>query len=113
MCVCVCVCVCVCFGSKCLTFFLLRDVFEGLKSCFDLWLSSLLDCIQFYVFLLFEKLFFVKLDSFSIDSYLLRPLDYFFLTDLIAFLIHQTFLEFFLIASRQILDQLRKFMSGR
>ena len=49
-------CVCVCFGSQCLTFFLLRDDFESLKCCLDLWLSSLLDCIYFCVFLL-EKLF--------------------------------------------------------
>ena len=48
-------------------FFLLRDVFESLKFCLDLWLSSLLDCIHFYVFLFFEKLFFIKLNNFSKD----------------------------------------------
>ena len=68
--VCVCVCVCahahVCFGSKCLTFFLLRDDFESSKCCLDLWLSSMLDCIHVCVFLFFEKLFLSNLDSFSI-----------------------------------------------
>ena len=54
---CVCVCVCVCFGSKCLTLFLLRDDFESLKCCLNLWLGSILDCINVYVFLFFKKLF--------------------------------------------------------
>ena len=62
---CVCVCVCVCYGSKCLTFFLLRDVFESLICCLDLWLSSFLDCIHACVFLFFEKLFLSNLDSSS------------------------------------------------
>ena len=39
-----------------LCIFLLRDVFESLKCCLDLWLSSLLDCIHFCVFPLLEKL---------------------------------------------------------
>ena len=56
VCVCVCVCVCV-FGSKYLTFFLLRDVFESLNCCWDLWLISMFDCIHFCVFLFFENLF--------------------------------------------------------
>ena len=63
MCVCVCACV---LGSMCLTFFMLRDVFESLKCCLDLWLSSMLDCIQICVFLFFEKLFLSNLDSFLI-----------------------------------------------
>ena len=50
-------CVCVCFESKCLTFFLLRDVFESLKYCLDIWLSSIFDCIHICAFLFFEKLF--------------------------------------------------------
>ena len=41
-----------------LCIFLLRDVFESLKCYLDLWLNSLLDCIHFYVFPLFEKLFY-------------------------------------------------------
>ena len=52
--------VCVCFGSMCLTFFLLRDDFESLKCCLDLWLYSMLDCIHICVFHIsrncFEKL---------------------------------------------------------
>ena len=48
---CVCVCVCVCFGSICLTFFLLGDIFESLKCCFDLCLSSMFDYIHVCVFL--------------------------------------------------------------
>ena len=40
-----------------LDIFLLRDVFESLKCCLDFWLSSMLDCIHFYVFLFHEKLF--------------------------------------------------------
>ena len=61
----VCVCVCVYFGSKCLIFFLLRDVFESLICCLDLWLSSFLDCIYACVFIFFEKLFLSNLDSSS------------------------------------------------
>ena len=61
-----CVCVCVCFGSMCLTFFLLRDVFESLKCCLDLWLSNMFDYIHVCVFLFFEKLVLSNLDSFSI-----------------------------------------------
>ena len=49
-----------------LDIFLLRDVFESSKCCLDLWLSSMLDCINVYVFLFFEKLFLSNLDSFSI-----------------------------------------------
>ena len=62
----VCVCVCVCFGSKCLTFLMLRDDFESLKCYLDAWLSSMFDCIYVYVFLFFEKQFLSNLDSFSI-----------------------------------------------
>ena len=58
--------VCV-FGSYMLCIFLLRDVFESFKCCLDFWLSSLLDYIHIYVFPLFEKPIFIKLDSFSID----------------------------------------------
>ena len=57
----------VCFGSMCLTFFLLKDDFESLKCCLDLWLRSMLDCIHICVFLFFEKLFLSNLDSFSIS----------------------------------------------
>ena len=60
-----CVCACV-LGSMCLTFFMLRDVFESLKCCLDLSLSSMLDCIHICVFLLLEKMFFSNLNSFSI-----------------------------------------------
>ena len=60
-----------------LCIFVLRDVFQSLKGCLYLWLSSLLDCIHFYVFPLFEKPIFIKLDSFLTDSYLSRPLDFF------------------------------------
>ena len=41
---------CVCFGSKCLSFFLLRDDFESLKCCLDLWLSSMFNCIHLCFF---------------------------------------------------------------
>ena len=37
-------------GSKCLTLFLLRDVFERLKCCLDPWLSFMFDCIYICVF---------------------------------------------------------------
>ena len=40
-----------------LDIFLLRDVFKSLKCCLDLWLSRMLNCIHFCVFLFFEKLF--------------------------------------------------------
>ena len=49
-----------------LDIFLLRDVFESLKCCLDLWLSNMVDCIHICVFLFFEKLFLSNLDSFSI-----------------------------------------------
>ena len=114
--VCVCVCVCVCFGSKCFTFFLLRDVFESLKFCWDLWLSSLFDCIHFCVFLFFEKLFLSSSTAFqqiSTDSRLSRPafLDRsycifdpskYFGICLDSFLIDSRSIEIF--CSRQILD---------
>ena len=58
-------CVCVCFGSKCLTFFLLKDDFKSLKCCLDIWLSRMFDCIYVCVFLFFEKLFLSNLDRFS------------------------------------------------
>ena len=48
-----------------LDIFFIRDVFESLKCCFDLWLSSMFDCIHVYVFLFFEKMFLNNLDSFS------------------------------------------------
>ena len=38
-----------------LDIFLLRDVFESLKCCLDLWLSSMFDCIYVCVFLFLEK----------------------------------------------------------
>ena len=37
-------CACV-LGSLCILFFLLGDVFEGLKCCLDPWLSCMFDCI--------------------------------------------------------------------
>ena len=40
-----------------LDIFLLRDVFKSLKCCLALWLSSMLDCINLYVFHFLEKLF--------------------------------------------------------
>ena len=46
-----------------LHFSCLIDVFESLICWLDLWLSSLLDCIHFYVFLLFEKLFLSSLTT--------------------------------------------------
>ena len=49
-------CVCV-LGSKCLTFFLLRDVFERLKCCLDPWLSCMFDCIHICVFLFSKNCF--------------------------------------------------------
>ena len=99
-----------------LDIFLLRDVFESLKCFLDLWLSSLLDCIHFCVFLFFEKLFFIKLDSFStnLDRWLaIETLGLLFSTDLNAPSIHRSFLEFVSIASRQIPDPSRKFLSVR
>ena len=53
-----CVWVCVGVGSKCLTFFLLRDVFESLKCCLDLWSSSMLDCIHIFGFLFLKNCLF-------------------------------------------------------
>ena len=47
-----------------LEFFFL--IFESLKCCLDLWLSSMFDCIKVFVLLFFEKLFLSNLDSFSI-----------------------------------------------
>ena len=38
-----------------LIFYFVRDVFESLKCCLDLWLSSMFDCIHVCVFLFFEK----------------------------------------------------------
>ena len=35
--------------------FLWRNVFENLKCCLDLWLSSMFDCIHFSVFLIKKK----------------------------------------------------------
>ena len=49
-----------------MTFFLLRDIFESLKCWLDHWLNSLLDCINFCVFLFFEKLVLSNPDNFSI-----------------------------------------------
>ena len=40
-----------------LNIFLLKDDFESLKCCLNLWLSSMLDCFHIFVFLFFEKLF--------------------------------------------------------
>ena len=44
-----------------------KRCFWELNICLDLWFSSLLDCIHFYVF--FLSLSFIKLDSFSIDPW--------------------------------------------
>ena len=81
----------------------------------DLWLSSLFDCIQFCVFLFFKKLFLSSLTTsrqISTDSYLSIPLDFFFLIDLNTSSIHQSFMKFVSIVSRQILDQSRIFLSS-
>ena len=60
-------------GSKCLSILLMRDDFESLKCCLDLWLSSMFDCIHIYVFLFIEKLFLGNLDSSStpLDTWLI------------------------------------------
>ena len=58
--------VCACFGSMDAMHFFKRCFWE-LNICLDLWFSSLLDCIHFYVF--FLSLSFIKLDSFSIDPW--------------------------------------------
>ena len=64
-----------------LCIFLLRDVFERLKCCLDLWLSSLLNCIHFSVFFLSLKNCFYQaqqlLDRYSTDSYLSSLLNFF------------------------------------
>ena len=63
-----------------LCIFLLRDVFESLTCCLNLWLSNLLDCIHFRVIPLFEKLFLsnsTTSQQILTDSYLSRPLDFF------------------------------------
>ena len=64
-----------------LCIFLLRDVFERLKCCLDLWLSSLLDYIHFNVFFLSLKNYFFQarqlLNRSSTDSYLLSLLNFF------------------------------------
>ena len=49
-------CVCV-LGSKCLTFLLLRDVFERSKCCLDSWLSCMFDCIHVCDFLFLKNYF--------------------------------------------------------
>ena len=70
--------VCVFWIYECFALFLLRDVFERLTCWLDLCLSSLLVCIHLFVFFLsLKKLFFIKLDRFSTDSYLSSPLDFF------------------------------------
>ena len=100
VCVCVCVCVCV-FGSKYLTFFLLRDVFESLNCCWDLWLISMFDCIHFCVFLFFENLF---LHFSTASRYLstarlsIEIFDLPFSTKANAISIHRNFWEFVSIA---------------
>ena len=71
--------------------FLLRDVFESLKCCLDLWLNSMLDCIHIYVFFFFEKLFLSNLDSSQYLSTVrlsIEPLDLLFSTTVIAISIH-------------------------
>ena len=60
-------CVCVFLGSMCLKL-LLRDDFENLKFCLDLWLSCMFDCIHICVFSLLEKLFLSNLNSSSTPS---------------------------------------------
>ena len=89
-----CVCVCVCFGSKCFTFFLLRDVFESLTCCLDLWLGSMLDCIHVCVFLFFEKLFLPILTAsrqLLTDCYLSSPFFLLVSTEVNAISIHRAF----------------------
>ena len=50
-------------GSICLTFFLLRDVFERLKCYLDPWLSCLFDCIHVCVFLFLKNCFWAILTA--------------------------------------------------
>ena len=107
---CVCVCVCVCFGSWMLCIFLLRDVFESLTCCLDLWLSSLLDYIP-----LFDKLLFLKLDNFSTDPRqvaIYRDPWTSFLDRSYRIFDPSSYLEFVSIAFWEILDPSRKFLSG-
>ena len=73
-------------------------------------------CPYICVFLLFENLFLSSSTAsrqISIDSHLSRPLDCFFSADFNTSSIHQGFLEFVSIASRQILNPLKKFQSSR
>ena len=51
---------CVFLGSMCLKL-LLRDDFESLKCCLDLWLSCMLDCIHIYVFPFLKNYFYTIL----------------------------------------------------
>ena len=88
-----------------LDIFLLRDDFESLKCCLDLWLSSMLDCINIYVFLFFEKLYYYFFFNISTASQYLstarlsiEPLDLPFSIAVIAISIDQSFQEFVLIA---------------
>ena len=86
-----------------LCIFLLRDVFESLKCCLDLQLSSLLDCIHFYVFSL--KNCFLSSSTASrqiLNKQLsIEPLGLIFSTNLIASSIHQAIWNL----SRQLFDR--------
>ena len=107
------VCVCVFWIYECFAFFLLRDIFESLKCCLDLWLISLLDCIYLYVFFISLKNYFRQAQQFLDRQLSIETLGLLFSIDLNAFLIHRSFLEFVSIASRQILDPSRKVLLGQ
>ena len=94
--------VCVCFGSKCLTFFLLRDVFESLIYCLDLWLSSLLDCILFCVFFLSLKNCFFQARQ-LLDKFLIHR-ETFCLLDWCLIAVRSIEVGFYSIIARQLLD---------
>ena len=82
----------------------------------DFWLSSMLDCIHFCVFLFHEKLF---LHILTTSRYLstarlsIEPLFSSCLDRSYHNLNPSSFLDFFLIASRQLLDPLRNFLSAQ
>ena len=90
---------------ECFAFFLLRDVFESLKFCLDLWLSSLLDCIHFCVFFLSLKNCFLSSSTTSrqiFDRLLsIETLVFLFSIDLIVSSIHRAIWNL----SRQLLDR--------
>ena len=102
---------------ECFAFFLLRDVFESLKFCLDLWLSSLLDCIHFCVFFLsLKNCFFIQFNNFSTNPRqiaIYRDPWISFLDRSYRIFDPSSYLEFVSIASRQILNPSRKFLFGQ